>query len=34
VCSSGRAGATDFMVKPIDRKVLIAKVRELLGDAA
>src|SRR5258708_2204812 len=34
VIESRRAGATDFMVKPIDRKVLIAKVRELLGEAA
>jgi len=34
VIESRRAGATDFMVKPIDRKVLIAKVREMLGEPA
>ena len=33
VIESRRAGATDFMVKPIERKALIAKVREMLGDA-
>jgi PleD family two-component response regulator len=31
VVESRRAGATDFLVKPVDRKVLIAKVREMLG---
>jgi DNA-binding response OmpR family regulator len=34
VIESRRAGAADFMVKPIDRKVLIAKLREMLGDIA
>jgi PleD family two-component response regulator len=34
VIESRRAGATDFMVKPVDRKVLIAKLREMLGDTA
>jgi len=34
VIESRRAGATDFMVKPIDRKVLIDKLREMLGALA
>ena len=31
VIESRRAGATDFLVKPIDRQVLISKVREMLA---
>lgn len=31
VIESRRAGATDFLVKPIDRQVLITKVREMLA---
>jgi CheY-like chemotaxis protein len=34
VIDSRRAGATDFLVKPIDRNVLITKLREALGDTA
>jgi FixJ family two-component response regulator len=30
---SQRAGATDFLVKPVDRGVLVGKVRELLAAA-
>jgi CheY-like chemotaxis protein len=33
VIESRRAGASDFLVKPIDRHVLIAKVREILDRA-
>jgi DNA-binding response OmpR family regulator len=33
VIESRRAGASDFLVKPIDRHVLIAKVRDILDRA-
>jgi PleD family two-component response regulator len=33
VIESRRAGASDFLVKPIDRNVLLAKVREKLPQA-
>jgi len=34
VIESRRAGAADFLVKPIDRNVLVAKVREMLARPA
>ena len=34
VIESRRAGAADFLVKPIDRSVLVAKVREMLARPA